>query len=264
MSNRLIAYANTREGAVTTLCGGLIAIMVIGAFGSAGNPIVGVLIGPPVGWFIAFVVTKVAKVWWEGSTAPAVPAFARRQASSATSPQLRKDNNAHFYRDRGGFLFRPRVWFVATGCPPIEGTPERFAALSAAHAHGAEPVRVAGHGERQWWWWQGAFYWDSGSYTAADVKALLYRREQRTQRQLHHAHAVMAAGGSPTPRGREPIPREVRKFVFERDGGRCVECGSDFEIQYDHIIPFSMGGANTVENLQILCAPCNQSKGATL
>jgi 5-methylcytosine-specific restriction endonuclease McrA len=25
-----------------------------------------------------------------------------------------------------------------------------------------------------------------------------------------------------------------------------------------------MGGANTVENLQLLCAPCNKAKGATL
>jgi 5-methylcytosine-specific restriction endonuclease McrA len=52
--------------------------------------------------------------------------------------------------------------------------------------------------------------------------------------------------------------------VFERDGGRCVECGSGFDIQYDHVIPLALGGANTVQNLQILCAPCNQAKGATL
>ena len=95
------------------------------------------------------------------------------------------------------------------------------------------------------------------------MKALLFARQQR-QRELDHAHALMAAAGSQAVRKREPIPKEVKLAVFKRDEGKCVECGSDFEIQYDHVIPFSMGGANTVENLQLLCARCNQQKGGRL
>lgn len=52
--------------------------------------------------------------------------------------------------------------------------------------------------------------------------------------------------------------------VFQRDGGRCVQCGTDFEIQHDHIVPVALGGSSTAENIQLLCAQCNQSKGANL
>lgn len=63
------------------------------------------------------------------------------------------------------------------------------------------------------------------------------------------------------PRRRKRVSREIREAVFRRDGGRCVECGDDFDIQYDHVIPWSMGGADSVENLQLLCSRCNQRKG---
>ena len=53
---------------------------------------------------------------------------------------------------------------------------------------------------------------------------------------------------------------EVRKAVYERDGGKCRKCGSSHNIHYDHIIPHSKGGANTFENCQILCARCNVRK----
>jgi hypothetical protein len=44
-------------------------------------------------------------------------------------------------------------------------------------------------------------------------------------------------------RGRPPIPRHVKDAVWERDGGRCVECESPHKIHFAHIIPYSWGGS---------------------
>ena len=60
------------------------------------------------------------------------------------------------------------------------------------------------------------------------------------------------------------ISQEVKDQVWNRDGGKCVECGSNENLEFDHIIPFSKGGANTYRNLQLLCESCNRSKSDSI
>ena len=60
---------------------------------------------------------------------------------------------------------------------------------------------------------------------------------------------------------RTPIPEAVRGEVWRRDGGRCVQCGANANLQFDHVIPVARGGATTAANLQLLCQPCNGAKG---
>lgn len=64
----------------------------------------------------------------------------------------------------------------------------------------------------------------------------------------------------PVKARREAIPRLVQREVWQRDGGKCVECSTRERLCFDHIVPFSRGGGNSVRNLQLLCESCNLSK----
>ena len=67
---------------------------------------------------------------------------------------------------------------------------------------------------------------------------------------------------APVPGTRPRISPELRLAVLERDKWTCQECGSQEDLELDHEIPFSKGGATTYENLRVLCAKCNEEKGA--
>lgn len=57
------------------------------------------------------------------------------------------------------------------------------------------------------------------------------------------------------------IPQDIKNAVWQRDQGKCVQCGDASYLEFDHIIPFSKGGASTVGNVQLLCRRCNLTKG---
>ncbi|MEV0250782.1 TerD family protein [Nocardia sp. NPDC050712] len=69
---------------------------------------------------------------------------------------------------------------------------------------------------------------------------------------------------TPGQRDSRSISQEVKAEVWQRDGGRCVECGSSHYLEFDHVIPLSRGGATSASNLQILCRACNRVKGARI
>lgn len=76
----------------------------------------------------------------------------------------------------------------------------------------------------------------------------------------------------------DPIPeqgfsgaelRKARQGLANRDGPLCQGCGIHGEdmpvgqsFHVDHKLPIARGGTDAFSNLQLLCPPCNQSKGA--
>lgn len=69
---------------------------------------------------------------------------------------------------------------------------------------------------------------------------------------------------TPTDKASRYIPEHVKTTVKLRDGYKCAFCGisgPDAYLEFDHVKPFSMGGPNTAENIQILCRRHNLQKG---
>ena len=61
--------------------------------------------------------------------------------------------------------------------------------------------------------------------------------------------------------------RFSRRNIFERDKNTCQFCGKKFkkwELTLDHLVPRSVGGRSTWENLVLACVPCNVRKGSRL
>lgn len=64
------------------------------------------------------------------------------------------------------------------------------------------------------------------------------------------------------------ISRKIKQDVLIRSRGRCEHlhpdgqrCGSSFQLQFDHVSPFSKGGKSEFDNIQILCRVHNSYKG---
>ena len=251
------AWVRSREGALSLLVAGAITVAVIDVPKD--------VVASPLVFLVALAaaalgVAVISRIW-ESSSWPEAPSFARKPAAVSASKLLKEDLNATLLSDRGGFMFRRRTFFTATGLPPVQLDDAELAA--ACEQQQTQPVAIAETEARVWWWYADAFYWENAGYSQRDVLALITRRERRHEQELHRAHAMLAVGESGRPR-REVIPQEVRREVFARDGGRCVSCSATFDLQYDHVIPVALGGATSAANLQLLCSACNREKSASI
>lgn len=81
----------------------------------------------------------------------------------------------------------------------------------------------------------------------------------------NYDHAVTEDNDSELISRSRIIPSHVKLEVWKRDGGRCITCGAEDELHFDHILPFSKGGTSLkAENVQLLCARHNLTKSAKI
>ena len=62
--------------------------------------------------------------------------------------------------------------------------------------------------------------------------------------------------------GRGEFTQKDVDHILEQQNGKCAGCSVSLVDGYeiDHVMPVSLGGSNTADNLQLLCMPCNRRK----
>ena len=59
------------------------------------------------------------------------------------------------------------------------------------------------------------------------------------------------------------IPQKVKKIVWERDGHRCIFCGSYYAMPNTHVVPRSKGGLGIEQNIVTACLNCHRNMDQT-
>jgi len=129
-----------------------------------------------------------------------------------------------------------------------------------------EPKKLFGEGDTETWAYRGiaVLVKDADALSpdqlSLEIKHAILRHDKRFARLRREIEAFENLDRADVAR-RERIPDTVRLFVWQRDQGKCVKCGSSAKLEFDHIIPVAKGGSNTDRNIQLLCEQCNRSKG---
>ena len=107
-------------------------------------------------------------------------------------------------------------------------------------------------------------YWNCPACGRIAAPKRARRGDQDNHPVCPRCRRVVARILEPGDRPGRPIGKQRRNklaAVIERDGPRCRWCGTEADPTLDHVVPLARGGTNAVDNLQVLCADCNQLKG---
>ncbi len=109
-----------------------------------------------------------------------------------------------------------------------------------------------------------AFFQVKGPYSEEEAKLLVCEKLRKIRSEVDYLKFRIDGREIGSQYERLPISEEVKNMVWRRDEGKCVRCGSNRNLEFDHIIPVSKGGSNTARNLQLLCESCNRQKSDSI
>ncbi|MEM8608826.1 MAG: HNH endonuclease signature motif containing protein [Myxococcota bacterium] len=105
-----------------------------------------------------------------------------------------------------------------------------------------------------------------GNLSSIVERALELLLEETQKRKAALVKTPRGGPGSNTNgRPKRGIPANVRRKVYERDGGKCAfrdaagrRCGSKWKVEFHHKVPYAKGGRHTVDNVELRCRAHNQ------
>ncbi len=94
-------------------------------------------------------------------------------------------------------------------------------------------------------------------------------KEKRRLKQIRDRDAgrrkIVRANRRARLRGAGKLSASIYPWLLEKQKGLCVYCRlplAGSKAHLDHVVPLALGGPNVDSNMQLLCPPCNQRKGA--
>jgi hypothetical protein len=190
---------------------------------------------------------------------------AQLHATQVRTEALELDAHEHEYARgyAGTIIYRLHSADHHMGC-----SSGQYARLSIVQR--ATPVCLTTRRRLRWWWFRDRFWWADAGLGPREVESLVldadlsgqYQREavERARADLLGLDDLAALNGA--------VPDDVRREVWIRDRGRCVDCGVESGLVFDYVLPPDSGGSSIVPNLELRCRPCqsrrrdNQTKAA--
>lgn len=168
-------------------------------------------------------------------------------------------------REQGSFFWKKLYWRFHSGRSQTEEMDNKtYSSLMERQQQKPVEVMTDPLSNKTWWMFKGEFYWEDEQFSVREVAILIIDNLKQRKKRVERAAARINQGNSRLTRRRQPIPDTVKVNVWQRDRGRCVKCGSQETLEFDHIIPLSKGGGNTTRNIQLLCEKCNREKAGNL
>jgi len=131
---------------------------------------------------------------------------------------------------------------------------EQFAQLSTAQR--TSPTRVLTSDGRHWWWHRDRFWWSEPDLRPSQIASAILEHDLDSGLERHlleQARDVTFRGVGQTG-ARERIPDDVRRTVWRRDAGRCVDCGSAVDVRFDYDASIA---EPTSDDVRLRCGTCS-------